>query len=517
MGTSLYETKMKYFLFLLVLVIFGCSKAERLETIDLLRHGGEYWEQLSIDGKPVGFQRTAFAHVEIEGRRHLQFELQSRLSTLRYGRLFDVAMTLSSLSTPDGEFVSATMDLNSGGPLPIHTECRVEGDKLLVRGEKDQTVLPWTAPLGGPETILRHLLAVPIVSNQKFVLEFFDPTLQQAVEATLHGGGIEAVDIHGTSRKLQRVDVVMKIGTDESARTLPSTLWIDSGGNVFCSLVSMGDTDIYAVRVDKETALAGIGNGPSVELGQIGRVSLPRPIPEAQNAAALTFTVRLKTGSPEHRFPKSSFQSVILVASPPNSAKIRVWSAVSDDPAQVGNPSFRVGQTSPENLASSVLIDLDDPELKALAATVDDSLSPWQTAQALEQLVHRSMKVASFSFAFASSSDVLKTMSGDCSEYAVLLTALCRSKKIPCRLVLGLVYAPQNSADPTASGAMAFHLWNEVLIDDVWRPLDATLGQGGANAARLKIADIDLAADSLAALTNSILGVIDQLEIIGVE
>jgi len=510
---------MKYFLFLLVPVILGCSKAERLETIDFLRHGGEYWERLSIDGKPVGFQRTAFAHVEIEGRRHLQFELQSRLTTLRYGRPFDVAMTLSSRSTPDGEFVSATMDLNSGGSSPIHTECRVEGDKLLVRGEKNQTVLPWTAPLGGPETILRHLLAVPIASNQKLVLEFFDPTLQQPVEATLHGGSIETVDIHGASRKLQRVDVVMKIGTDESARTLPSTLWIDSGGNVFRSLVSMGDTDIYAVRVDKETALAGIGNGPSVELGQIGMLPLPRPIPEARNAAALTFTVRLKTGSLEHRFPESPFQSVMPLSERQNAAKIRVWSAVSNDPNQVGNPSFRAGQAqaSLEHLASGVLIDLDDPELKALAATVDDSLPPWQTAQTLEKLVHRSMKVASFSFAFASSSDVLKTMSGDCSEYAVLLTALCRSKKIPCRLVLGLVYSPLNSTDPAVSGAMAFHLWNEVLIDGVWRPLDATLGQGGANAARLKIADIDLAADSLAVLTNSILGVIDQLEIERVE
>jgi len=311
----------------------------------------------------------------------------------------------------------------------------------------------------------------------------------------------------------------MKIGVGESALPLSTTLWIDSGGNVFRTLMSMGDTEIYAVRVDKETALAGIANGPNAELGQIGMIQLSRPIPDAHNADTLTFTVRLKTGLPQSRFPESPFQSVTPLSDPQNAAKIRVWSAVGDDPSRVGNPAFRVGQAqaSPEDLASGVLIDLDDSSLKALAATVDDSLSPWQTAQALERLVHHYRQGTSFSLTFASSSDVLKTMCADCSEYAVLLAALCRSKKIPCRLVLGLVYSPLNSPDPAASGAMAFHLWNEALIDGVWRPLDATLGQGGACAARLKIADVDLAADSIAALTTSILGVIDQLEISGVE
>jgi len=506
---------MKRFFLFSLLVVFGCSKADRLEPAPVLRDGGEYWELLSVDGKPVGFQRTAFEHFEVEGERRLKFELQSRLTILRYGRPFDVAIKLSSLSTLNGEFVSATTDLNSGGPSPIHTECRVEGDKLFVRGEKDQTTLPWPAPLGGPETVLRRLLAAPIPPNHKVTLKFFDPTLHQPVETTLLGGGVETVDIHGTPRKLQRVNVLMKIGSDESARTLPSTLWIDNGGNVFRSQVAMGDTEILGVRVDKETALTGINDSPTVELGQLGMVPLPRPIADAKDVPSLTFTVRLKTGMPKNRFPDSPFQSVMPLQNPPNEARIRVWSAVGDDPSRVGNSAYRASksQASPEDVASGTLINLDDPKLKALAATVDDSLTPWQTAQALERLVHGSMRTTTFSLAFASSSDVLKTMSGDCTEHAVLLAALCRSKKIPCRLVLGLVYSPLNAMDPATSGAMAFHLWNEALIDGVWRPLDATFGQGGANAARLKIADLDLAADSLAALTNSILGVIDQLEI----
>jgi len=512
---------MKRALFLLLLTVLGCSKADHLETAQLLRDGGEYWETLSIDGKAVGFQRTSLRHVAVDGERRLQFELQSRLTILRYGRPFDVAIALSSLSKANGEFVSATTDLNNG-LSPVRTEYKVEGDKLLVGGEKDRITLPWSTPLGGPETILRRLLEDPVTVNRKLSLSFFDPTLQQSVEATLSGGGVEMIEIHGIPRKLQRIDVLMMIGSGESARTQASTLWTDNGGNIFRSLVSMGDTNILAVRVAKEMALAGTQDGPNVELGSIGMVPLPRPIIGAREAPSLTFIVHLKTGLPSNRFPPSPFQSVIpLSDSSTNrySAKIRVWSAIGADPTWIGNSAYRASKSeeSSEDLASGALIDLADPKLKEFAATVDGSLSPWSTAQALERLVHDSMQGTTFSLAFASSSEVLKTMSGDCTEYAVLLAALCRSKKIPCRLVLGLVYSPLAASDPAASGAMAFHLWNEVLIEGVWRPLDATFGQGGANAARLKIADVSLAADSLAALTNSILGVIDQLEIESVE
>ena len=44
---------------------------------------------------------------------------------------------------------------------------------------------------------------------------------------------------------------------------------------------------------------------------------------------------------------------------------------------------------------------------------------------------------------FSSASEVAVARRGDCTEYAVLLAAVCRARQIPCRLVLGLVYAPE--------------------------------------------------------------------------
>lgn len=57
---------------------------------------------------------------------------------------------------------------------------------------------------------------------------------------------------------------------------------------------------------------------------------------------------------------------------------------------------------------------------------------------------------------------------GDCTEHADLFTTLARSLNIPARTVFGLAYADREEP------AFAFHAWNEVSLDETWRPVDPT-------------------------------------------
>ena len=75
---------------------------------------------------------------------------------------------------------------------------------------------------------------------------------------------------------------------------------------------------------------------------------------------------------------------------------------------------------------------------------------------------------------------------GDCTEHAVLLAALARSRGIPARVAIGLVYQP-------ATQSFAYHMWNELWVGDHWFPLDSTLGRGEIGAAHLKLSDSNLA------------------------
>jgi transglutaminase-like putative cysteine protease len=71
---------------------------------------------------------------------------------------------------------------------------------------------------------------------------------------------------------------------------------------------------------------------------------------------------------------------------------------------------------------------------------------------------------------------------------------------------MGLVYyAP-------AQG-FAYHMWNEVWINDQWIPMDATLGRGGIGAAHLKVADSDLSSASPVSALLPVIDVIGQLEL----
>ena len=81
---------------------------------------------------------------------------------------------------------------------------------------------------------------------------------------------------------------------------------------------------------------------------------------------------------------------------------------------------------------------------------------------------------------------VLETIterSGDCTEFANLLTALARSAGMPARTVMGLAYS--EGTQPS----LAFHAWNEVLVDGAWRAVDPTWNQVRADATHIPLPD----------------------------
>ena len=104
---------------------------------------------------------------------------------------------------------------------------------------------------------------------------------------------------------------------------------------------------------------------------------------------------------------------------------------------------------------------------------------------AVERWVKANMKAFEFSQAMATADNVAKTLSGDCTEYAMLAAAMCRAVGVPSRTALGLVYAPGTAASrswrttcgsrctPAASGCR----WTR------------RSGMGGVGPGHVKIAD----------------------------
>jgi transglutaminase-like putative cysteine protease len=108
---------------------------------------------------------------------------------------------------------------------------------------------------------------------------------------------------------------------------------------------------------------------------------------------------------------------------------------------------------------------------------------PWKKALLIEKWVHFNMRGTNKE-ALAPADEVARTLEGDCTEYAMLMAAMCRAEGVPSRTAIGLIYA-----DSKAGPVMAFHMWTEVWVQDQWVPLDATLGRGYVGATHLKITD----------------------------
>jgi len=83
-----------------------------------------------------------------------------------------------------------------------------------------------------------------------------------------------------------------------------------------------------------------------------------------------------------------------------------------------------------------------------------------------------------------SDSRVLETRRGDCTEFARLFIALCRSARIPARRVRGLLWMGEDV------GALGWHAWAEVGLTDIWREVDPTGGREPAHAVRLRVTDV---------------------------
>jgi hypothetical protein len=88
--------------------------------------------------------------------------------------------------------------------------------------------------------------------------------------------------------------------------------------------------------------------------------------------------------------------------------------------------------------------------------------------------------------AYDSASQALRSRSGDCTEYAVLLAAAARARGIPTRLVYGLAYASRFTGE---SHVFSPHVWVQAWNGKRWTSYDAGLGQFDAGHIAVFIGD----------------------------
>jgi hypothetical protein len=417
------------------------------------------WMGVYLRDKKIGWSRSSIEKID-PTRYRLRNETFMRLEAM--GAVHETTMELSVDFTPTYDPLAFRFSLVT--PASSSTaEGEVQGGVLVTRMKTPQSESEKRIPLDGNRDLFGLAELRRAAEGYKvgdvFEGEVFEPTVFGvapyrlevldsnvvrigAAEETVFRikmtmAGIESISVVNADGEIIRSDgpmgITMKREDERSARDLGQT------GNV---------TDlILAFAIDAETVIASPGR-------------IRRAVMEVTG---------LETG-----LAAGGVQRV----SDPDSNGVRIVTV------DLGRSERTTQVEAAPWLLPGERVQSDDPRIRARAREIIGEAGSWrQKAKRLFDWVHGNMRQQS-AFTLPSAVDVLETMSGDCNEHAVLLTALARAAGIPARDAVGVAYH---------QGRFYYHAWNELWLDGYWYPVDATFNERPAGALRVRLAVGDLA------------------------
>ena len=138
-----------------------------------------------------------------------------------------------------------------------------------------------------------------------------------------------------------------------------------------------------------------------------------------------------------------------------------------------------------QHRAASFLIDYTEPVIQALAKPIEQRYGTQPSPGELEQFVYGYIVDKNSAHGFDVASMVARSRAGDCTEHAVLLTALLRMYGHPARTVTGLYVSLEQPV--LAYG----HAWVEYHGAGGWTGLDGTRLGAGVDAQHVPLGVVE--------------------------
>lgn len=148
--------------------------------------------------------------------------------------------------------------------------------------------------------------------------------------------------------------------------------------------------------------------------------------------------------------------------------------AADDDKVTVafGASQTLAGAPDDRDLADTFVIDYGEAPVAKVVGDARGLFGERPTTTELTEFVYRHIKDKAYLGTFDLASKVAARRAGDCTEHAVLLTALARANGYPARVAIGVVLI-ETEDDIAAFG----HAWSEIYDGSGWHLADATRPQ----------------------------------------
>lgn len=449
----------------LALLLLLARSAPAQEVLD------ESWGVMTIMNLRVGYVHTVRTRHAKPGGVEIETYSQSRMTVKRMGAGIELHSDVRHFETPDGKPLRFTSRMVMSS-TPTLNEGVIENGRLKLKttagGITKEQELPWD-----PECLLMEgsrllTLKKGFAPGTKYTYKTFSAEFGKVNEVEVEVQGPDTRKVKGKERPLTRVQAKSSL-----QQGVVVTAWMDEKGHEVAGETSMVGIKIVVEAATKEEAL----KNAAAELPEIFFQTMPRSnvaLPRPREITALTVRMERPDGDFADWKPPTSTQSVR--SRDAKTVTLRV---------EAPGPEPKPAPPGPEHamfLKPSPGVQCDDEDIVRTAREIaGDEKDRWLAARRLAGWVHRHIDKKSMDIGAASAKEVFTNRAGDCSEHAVLLTAMLRAAGIPAKVCGGYLYY---------RGAWGGHAWSSAWVGR-WVDFDATLGDGPADGARIKFSETD--------------------------
>jgi hypothetical protein len=492
-----------------LLMVAGCLPTEssrtthgpRIDPFDTIKTDvlSESWDAYYLGQAKVGHRQRVVSTFHHQGQDLRRIMSIDQLELKRFGSHNTQTLTQISIEQSDGQVISLGYEVKTQESTQRGVGY-VEAGHLLLQYEtgssKYERRIPFAHSRASIFAIENSLSGQPMKPAETRDVNTFRPLVDRVASVHLRAEQYEETPVSEGSRRLLKIVV-----TEDASDGWPTmtSIWTDERGVIWKTADPFLDRSSH--RVTRSQALS-TNDFLATDLGLDTGVPLTANFPRAAETVSARYHVRLRDLVASTVFSSSLGQDVATQNDGTTCITVRRVS-----PTEPASPPRPPVEPTEADRRPNALINCDHRRITALAeAIAGNDSDPWRVAKAVERHLHILLKKNTFSQVFDSASTVAEKKSGDCSEHAVLLAAVCRALRIPARVVVGLVYSEPDRR-------FLFHMWNEVWIKDRWIPLDATVGKGWVAADHIKFRDSSLSGQSAYGVVAPVAAIAGRLNI----
>ncbi|MFO0725704.1 MAG: transglutaminase-like domain-containing protein [Myxococcota bacterium] len=420
----------------------------------------ELWYDFNFHGSKVGFLQAIDEPTTWAGKPALHFRRHSVITVRRAAEVIRMESDTDAWSDTEGHPLHFVHVRDEGG-AKRHVEGTVDGGMMVIKSNVGGTLGESKVPIGegvyfssGLDWLLKRDLKLGKKASGKALIE--EDGVVQPFTA----------EVTGTKDVEQGKAFVLK----SVVAGIESEDWVLAGGKtVRTSAARMGAEYVLTTREKAMAVLSLTDIFTATELHT--HVILPK----TERLDDLTVLLTGRSGRPprpiadERQIVQSTkggqVQLKVLAQSPPTKS----------EKLPNKNPKLARYLSATQYEALS-----DDRIVSTARDVVAGATDAWTAARRINAFVHKRIEKKSLAQAFSTAIEALESKEGDCTEHAVLFSALAKAAGIPTRLITGIVYVGTNE------GTFGYHEWVEVSIGGVWIAMDPTFGEDLASPAHVK-------------------------------